>query len=734
MHKTRNILEFLFIILILVVVLTPTLAFTYSPLQGNMSYVTSLRDTTAIDSIAIDNIKKDSVASDSMAIDSTTLLLSPKEKKKLIKEQEKHLRDSLRDVKDSLRRLVPRIMTTSFIPDSLKYKRIIAWTAETHFNKLERSKIDTTYNDWFSEYPFFQNDINGVYLGTIGSAMMYQNYFKRIEEPVFKAYSNYLPYTYTPETMPMYNTKTPYTELAYWGTLFASKDREESNVKFLHTQNITPKFNFSILYKRYGSKGLLENESTDNRTFALTANYLGDRYVANGGYIHNKVTREENGGVQKTSEVTDTIVDAKTIAINLSDAKNVLKKNTFYISQSYSLPMNFFRKNKDSLASGDGTIAYLGHYGEFSNYSRKYTDDISGDSEKEYYYNKFYINPSSSYDSTKVVKFENRFFIRLQPWARDAILSKVEGGLGDQILTIDYFQPSDFIYGQNDNHQNNMYVYGGASGLLKKYFDWDAFVKYHFAGYNINDLQIKGKMRFSFYPFENKKESIDFTTKFSQTLTNPTFYENHYYSNHLKWDNNFDKISRTNLEGTIAIPKWDLSAFFGYSLVGNDIYYDQTGMINQYSPSISVISAYINKKFQFGILHLDNQALFQASSNTDIIPLPTMSFNLRYYIEFNIVKDVCRAQLGASTTYESKYYAPSYNPASAMFVNQKYEKVGGSPYVDAFLNLQWYRACIFFKYTNASLGNHGGEYFSAYHYIKPQKAFKFGIYWPFYVH
>ena len=69
------------------------------------------------------------------------------------------------------------------------------------------------------------------------------------------------------------------------------------------------------------------------------------------------------------------------------------------------------------------------------------------------------------------------------------------------------------------------------------------------------------------------------------------------------------------------------------------------------------------------------------------------------------------------------------------FYAQDEFKYGNCPIFDAFVNLQWKRACVFFKCENAGQGwpmkHH--DYVSAHHYISTQRSFKFGIYWPFYV-
>lgn len=669
-------------------------------------------------------------ASDSTA--NTKPPLTEKQKRKLY-------RDSVKMVKDSIRLSTPRVLETCAFPESLYYEKILAWNTNTYFNKQERIQVDTTFNDWYTEYPFFHEDVNATYLGVIGSASQNFNWFKRRELDVAPFYAPYLPYTYTAETMPFYNTKSPHTVLAYWGTLFSYTNKEESSMKFLHTQNITPKLNLQIEYHMYGGKGLLTREETNNRTFTLTGNYLGENYVANGGYISNTIKRNENGGVKNSKEVLDTILDAKTIAITLDEASNRLVKKTFFLNHSYGIPIRF-KKNKDtlgrdSLDAGEGTMAYFGHYGDYTRYTKFYSDNISANDAdaRGFYHNNFYINPVTSADSMRVADLTNRLFFRLQPWSSDAIVSFIEGGAGYQMLTYYSFRPESFVLANSNITHNNAYVYASASGKFRKYFVWEGFGKYTFFGYNQNDMEIDAKAKFSFYPFKDKSEDISLTARFNTSLKRPDFYSNNLYSNHYVWSNDFDKISKTKIEGELNIPKWKMSAFVGYALVNNNIYYDTLGIIRQTPELVNVLSAYLQKDFKFWKIHLDNQILFQMSSNQESLPLPMLALHLRYYFQFDVVKNVMKVQIGADGTFTTAYYAPAYNPATGQFHNQTSEKVGNCPYIDVFANFQWKTATIFLKFTNANQGWPNADYFSAYHYIKPKRAFKVGIFWPFFV-
>ena len=374
--------------------------------------------------------------------------------------------DSIKAAKDSAIAAKPRILETYAVPDSMQYKRMITWTHARNFNDVRLFDYDTTYNYHFNDLPIYREDVNATHLGVPGSAAQLYDFFKREEAENAIFYTPYQIYNYTPDNLPMYNTKTPYTELAYWGTLFGKDEKEESNIKILTTQNILPEWNVTLEYHRFGSKGMLQNEDTDNRTFVASTNYMGKRYLMHAGYIYNKVTRTENGGIVDNFWIRDTTVDGKEIAVALSDAQNKIKKNTVFLDQSYRIPFDFIydigtgkrkaRKAEEArrdsiMASGDSTAiaslleeerakqaaestkdsldrditsAFIGHSSEYTVYTKNYTDNLSDDEAgREFYNNAFFINPTSSTDSMRVMMLETMLFLRLQPWKADGIVS-----------------------------------------------------------------------------------------------------------------------------------------------------------------------------------------------------------------------------------------------------------------------------------------------------------------------
>ena len=667
-------------------------------------------------------------------------------------------KDSIKAAKDSIIAEKPRILQTFAVPDSMHYKRIITWNHDRHFHNVELKDFDTTYNYHFHDYPFFKGDaVNSVWLGVVGAPEESYNYFNRTQEENAVFYTPYQTYSYTPENAPQFNTKTPYTELAYWGTLFANKEKEESNVRILTTQNITPEFNFTLEYRRYGGNGMLRREDTDNRSALISSNYMGKRYLMHSGFIYNKVERSENGGIIDQSWIRDTTVDAREIDVRLKDAGNKIKRNTLFLDQMYRIPFSFLKKGKKDEASDstavaapapavadtvsldtDVTTAFIGHSSEYSVFRKTYEDEISlSDSYgREFYNDRFYINPTRSMDSLRVMRFENRAFLRLQPWKNDGIVSRLDVGIGDKLLNYYTFNPLGYIQGSSNVLLNSAYLYAGANGNLKKYMQWDAKGQYTFLGHEINDFDINANLSLSVYPFRrDRKSPLTFHAHFETSLKEPDYYQQHLYTNHYRWDNDFSKISTTKAEASLSIPKWQMAASFGYALLSNNIYYDTEGIVRQNITPMSVMTASLKKNFTVWKLHFDHKALFQLSSNETVVPLPMLALNLRYYLQLDIVKNVMQMQIGANGTYTTKWYLPAYNPVLGVFHNQNEVKYGNCPYIDAFINIQWKRACIFIKAINVNMGwpNKSADYFTADGYIAPQRAIKFGISWPFYM-
>ena len=652
--------------------------------------------------------------------------------------------DSLQHIKDSIRQNTPRILETAFLPDSLYYKRLVTWKHNRLWNSVETFQWDTTANYHFYDYPFMRKDVGASWLGMPGSAVQTYNYFKRDEEVSTSFYAPIESWTYTPGNLPQFNTKTPYTELEYFGNLFNNSTLSADNFRVFTTQNILPELNIALEMKRYGGAGTLKNEETKNKTYFVAGNYLGKKYLAHAGFIYNQSIRQESGGVQDNMWVRDTTVDVREIEVNLATATNRYKKVSFFLDQSYRIPFEFLEKLKhrkdtswvpaDTL-NKDMTTGFIGTSTEYTTYSKKYVDNTSAPL-SAFYRDVFYINPNKSTDSLRTSRLENRIFVRLQPWKEDAIVSKIEGGVGNRLQTFYLQSPNEVLYKAANNRWNSFYAYAGAEGKLGQYFNWDATGLFNFAGHEAGDFYVRANAAVNFYPFRRARKSpITLGAHFETNLKEPDFYQQHFYSNHFQWENNFGKTSTTKVNATLDIPRWRLKAQAGYALIKGYNYYDTLGVARQNTSAMSVLMAGISHHLVLGPVHLENSALFQVSSAQDILPLPTLALNLRYYLQLNIVDPkVLQMQIGINTRFTTKWYAPWYNPVSGTFALQTQTQYGEVPVTDIFINMQWKKCCLFLKYENAGRGwpSRAHDYFTAHHYIQTAPVLKFGISWPFY--
>lgn len=739
-------------------------------LAEQIRYWWSVPDTLMARSDSADRFRLDSLYSRDSADRARAAFLawynglSKDERKKYDYEQmmnrKMHEMDSLRNVKeekkavrDSIRESTPRILESFAIPEEMQYKRIITWNIDPDFQKIEAEEPDTSYNYYFYDYAFRRQDVNSSWLGVAGSPVQNYNYFKRDSDSGIDFYTPYESWSFSHSTLRNFNTKTPYTELAYWGTLLLASDETESdNIHIFTTQNITPALNLQLLYDRWGGGGMLDNEATKNKTFALAGNYLGRKYMAHAGVISNTVSHEENGGVQDGFWVRDTTVEAREISVVLNNAQNSIKKRTAFLDQQYRIPLTFIKDiftpkdtskteaSADTLVR-DVTTAFIGHSSEWNWYGREYTDAFSASGYVDDIFHRTYnYSTSASKDFFRATQLDNRLFMKLQPWSEDAIVSKLNLGVGDIYNT--WLDQHDSLKYRSVHKETSLYAYAGVEGNLHEYFDWDACGRFYFTGDYIGDFDLAANARLNLFPFRRARKSpLSLTAGFSSTLGTPDYYRERLYSNHASWDHNFNKTSETRFRAGLDIPYWKLSADVNYALIGNHTYYDTAAVSRQHTGVISVLSASLRKEFVIGdFLHLDNRALIQTSSNQEVLPLPLLSLNLKWFAQFVVQRNerrenVMTMQIGLNGWYNTQWYAPAWNPATSTFHNQESVLYENGPILDVFMNIQWKRACIFLKLENANMGwpLRDSDYFTAHNFINTQRTLKVGIFWPFYL-
>ena len=618
------------------------------------------------------------------------------------------------------------------------------WNVDRYYNRVNIMPLDTTLSDWRIDYVFYRKGVGDMALGGLGQSSQPVNWFDRSQDRDFTFARGYDAYTARIENVPFYNSKKPLTNLTYLES--GQKRYREEHFELVHSQNITPSLSANVSYKARSTMGRYDWQRTKNHALSVGAAYTGKRYSVHAAYMNNMVDTRENGGVVGEWAIADTVFEMPSgvpMRLASSEAHNHYRNHSVFVKQAYAIP--FERVTEYDFSIADLSAMYIGHQFEYNSWSKVYTDKKASytnergsyDDDGNYipttheYYDDWFINPETTRDSISERLISNKIFVQVQPWDRYGAVSTIDGGVGFDIHTYSYMRLKDYVRGNmTRDKRTSWYVYGAASGMIKRYADWRADVKYHPSGYRGGDLSVGAEITLRAFIREHP---LILTGRFRQELRSPSYWHENLFSNHYVWFNSFGKESETRFEVSFSVPDIALELGAWQGVVKNMIYYGNDSRVAQNPGIVSLTSLYARKDFRIAGFHLDHRALVQITSDEHVLPVPTFSAYLSYYYEFWVKRDVLRVQVGLDGRFNTAYYAPGYNPALSAFYNQREVKIGNYPYIDAFISAKWKRMRILLKVQHLNMNLFGnGEYFQVARYPLNPRMFKLGISWSFY--
>lgn len=634
-------------------------------------------------------------------------------------------REQPQDTTERKRR--PRKPLESFyFNDSTRQQRIFSWGVSLNNNDIHLKQVDTLLPGFEIDYRFMREDVGSAYLGNLGGATIPLNYFRRPEPNNFSFVKAWDAYIMTPERATFYNAKIPYSRLSY--EMSGQVLVEENAFNFILSQNISPSTSVGIEYNADATKGIYARQKAMSRYFTVNVAHTGKRYAIHGGYIYNHGEIDENGGIKDDKDITDTIYDVpRNIPINLTEASNLYRGHTFWLTQSYGIPLR--RQRDEELTIQQIPTIYIGMSAEQTTFGRRYSGvkDTS-------FYKTTYLDLDKSSDSVAQSRLDIKFFTQLQPYNRDGILGLVTAGIGNSFNTfITDTVPAQYnkAFGQGGRMgRNSTYLYGAAQGAFKKYLRWGASLEYYLLGYRSGDFSLKGDLSVSAY-IKDRPLTLDASVDFS--LREPDFWTQTYFSNHFAWANSFSKESTTTIKARFSIPSISMELGADYQIVQNKVYYDAASMPAQYGDPMSIMGIYLQKNFRAGGFHFNHRVLMQWSTQQEVVPVPAISAFVSYFYEFDVVRKVLRMELGIDGRFNTEYYGFAFNPAIGQFYNQREKTIGGYPYLDAFAAAKWKRMRILLKLQHFNANLLGEQkYFTVLHQPMNRMMFKIGVSWSFY--
>lgn len=530
----------------------------------------------------------------------------------------------------------------------------------------------------------------------------------------------YIPYYLGVENVYFYNTRVPYTNVSYYtGGLFTQ--HAEDRVNGLFSINANKRLNFGLCFDLLYGRGMYYNQSSTDVNGAFNLSYRGEKYSLYFIAGLNNFKNYENGGIKNDGDLKN-MTDSYILQTNLNNAYSTFRSYYLWMDNQYHLgydeidPDDSEKKTFVPVTTLSYAIKYEGKHKRY--YERSITEG--------FYANNFYSDKCTR-DTVATNFIRNVLSITFnegfKPWAVFSLRAFAEADWEENMRLI-----ADSTYAWKSEGKVSV------GGELFKRKGNTTF------GVLGEALILGSNKRFAFNVNGDFNTIIPLNTC-SLTInaeghiksTNPSYFHEHYYSNHFIWENNFNNEWNARGYGKIGIPnKWvDFEVGAGWQGLKEHIYFDTLAMPQQCHDFIQIVSGEAKVNLHLWWFHWENKAVVQYSSNKDVLPLPLVSLYSNFYASFAIWKKILKIQMGVDCRYNTEYYANAYMPATGQFYLQNKTLVGNYPELNVYVNLHLKRFRFFVMWYNFSTLFMDKFFTTPHHPLNPT-SLKLGLSWNFY--
>lgn len=617
--------------------------------------------------------------------------------------------------------------------DSIKANKIEPlvklWQLEADGAYKVRHYRDTTDMNRQILYPIYKTSIANTFTGNAGAACQSALFIHRKPIQEFLFLQAYEAYISRPETHKFIDTRTPYSELNF--STGGNNNKDENILNVLLSRNINKDWNVGLKYNLISSEGQYQNQKHKVYDFTVFSNYQAGRYRLYAFLNHNRIKLKENGGIADDALLdADTTVKAPNMEVKLINAGASLHNYNYYLSHQYNIG-----EMRERVLFGDTTEVYpikIVHTLHFDKSAREYHDEENSEG---FYNTFFYAFGSKIQEETKFQSLKNSAQIVLNEgyfnWFKYGLRAEVQyEKIRYELPALKAVFPDSFALTTTESKQDNIAVEAGAFFSSTEKTNWAASWKTYISGYRSGDTEAKA--HYTRYLGNDSLRNHKIQLDFEMTSKTPSLLWNQYFSNHIRWNNNFDKETQLKIGGYYSNKSWELETGVYWQAMENYTFFGTTALPKQSSDKISVFTVYAKKNFHWWKMHFEPTVYWQKSSNEQVLPLPMLAIYANTYFEGKLFQDAIRLRVGADVRYTTKWFAPAYMPATGQYYLQEEKELGAFPKVDAYFVARFKRAAFFMKYEHANklIGN--TNYFSALHYPITPNILKYGVRWYFY--
>lgn len=663
-----------------------------------------------------------------------------------------NLSSSQKEIPDSL------LVTDS---TTLNSKRLVAYHLTPLLGEPYVAPLDTNRLNFGNTTLVESKSLAVGYLANLGSPAQTKIFSERKEARDFIFADAYDYYITTPENAYFYNTKIPYTNIMY--TTAGGSTNKEEQLKGTMTMNFGKKINVGGDIDYIYGRGHYKDNGDKLLSYRLFGSYQTDRYEMHAYLSNFNFVNYENGGMANDSTINHPDEyfpegrpsDTKSYDVRyLASAWNRVRGKRYFLTQRYNL--GFTRELEETDEEGNvqevfvpvssiiHTIDYEDNRRRFISHS-SLLDSAYVVKDGNQSYPRIYGLGATLNDLTSSWNLKNTVGLSLregfQDWAKfglTAFLSmekrrfklepRIEGlnyneyGRGPN-FTVDNIDlnnlPKEKIY-----DEFSTYIGAELSKRMGSILTYNARGELCLIGSDVGEFRATGDLQTRFKLF--KKDATIKANAYIKNVT-PAFYLRHNHSRYFWWDNdNFKKIQQIYVGGEVNLESTGTTLSAGVESIQNYIFFNKTGMPEQFGSNLQVVSARLKQDFRYRAFGWENEVCWQMSSDNEVLPLPKFSAYSNMYLAAKVAK-VLTVQIGANVYYNTAYYAPYYEPATQQFQVQDEVKVGNYPLINAYVNFHLKQARFFIMAYNLSSKFVEPNYFSLSHYPLNPMVLKMGI-------
>ena len=506
-----------------------------------------------------------------------------------------------------------------------------------------------------------------------------------------------------------YDTKSPYTKMY---VILGGKGRSMTRASF--SRNITPRWNFGFNYRALLVDKQVQRQSKGDRNVKSTYYDLytafqskDSSYRVLANFRRNNLDADEYGGIRDDDDFEYKEYFFENAQPNLLNAMSSDLRMNFHLFHQYEI----------------GKALQIYHTFDRYRQGRKFFDLPGDPNDDDYYYDHVEIDLDTTDDRSKFKYVRNEFGIK------GTLLKLFYNGyytIRKISMTNTYVVPDTLHVSTNEVES-----YLGGRIALKL----DSLGEINGWG----ELQQNGN-----YRLEGQIKSKWFEASLRQVQYSVPFVYQFYRGAHDDWNNDFDAINATQINGYIHYNSraFSISPGLTFTRVGNYVFFkegdfgkDQKVLPIQTSGEQVFASPELRLSLRlYDHIIFSSQTVYTKvlKSTDDAIQIPDFFVNAQLAYENIFFNGNLDMHAGFEFHYKSDYYALGYDvPVQQFYVQQSF-LTPSFPLIDIFFNARIKKGRIFFKYNNLVQLITKEGYMPTPGYPGQRNIIDFGFDWSFY--